>query len=84
VDADTDSEERPAEAPTAGTFKKIVLAPGRAMVGMHNLISRDTRKLRKGHWPYNVSAWICACIVWLVVILLVVLIVAAAIASGAK
>ena len=79
MDADTHSEERREEAPTEGTFKKIVLAPGRAMVAAHNLISRDTRKLRKGHWAYNVSAWICACIIWLVVILLVVLLVAVAV-----
>ena len=74
MDTETTTDESPIQAqpPTEGTCKKIFLAPGRAMVAVHNAMSSRHRKLVKGHWSYNAAAWTCAVILWFVVLAVVV------------
>ncbi len=74
MDTESVSEETqtPDEPSAEGTFKKVFLAPGRAMVAVNNAMSSRRRKLAKGHWSYNIATWICAGIVWFAVLAVVV------------
>jgi hypothetical protein len=84
MDEKIDAEESQDQAPTEGTFKRVFLAPGRAMVAVHNLMSRQGQKLQKGRWSYSVAAWICASMIWLVVLVIVILIPVMLIISAGK
>jgi hypothetical protein len=68
MDANAETTPAPVDAPKEGTFKRVFLAPGRMWVAMHNVLSGERRKLRKGHWMYTMGSWMLACISWLAIL----------------